>query len=574
MARVLLVSYAGYPYTPSSLIPDNGLASLAGALIESGHEVSILDFSTVNTVRRLFPPHVRRIVRPLAEKMFIEGAGLSAVEKARFLYAANMLEHHQTREMRRIAAEVALEARSFGADVLGLKLWNGDGYAGSVEIAKVVRAAVRGIRIIAGGPQVEYFGKTILMHTDAFEVLVRGDGETLLPELVTRLVADGKWRALPGLFWREHGRNHETPPSMSACLDDLPRPCYDPEVYPALDGDEKIRIGVLDESRGCPNRCAFCIHPIKSGGRWRVKSATRVVDEARAIMAGLNTRYIFYSGSNTSGKTAVAIAEEILQRGVDMDYVCFGHVRGIGQADFSLLRRSGCRAIFYGLESGSSEVLRKAFRKPINLEQARRALLQTKQAGICTITSIIHPAPFEFEYSPSRRETLDFLDSVRPDSVPVTIPGLIPGTPWEREAETFGFRKAERIGFRKPNRQQFWEYALTYKIKLLYPPSMWKPLPYTLNGRSSKELFRETQNFVNEVEGMGLLTNVAHELVLMAEALGQGDDLRGFRDRCRADFLSGAAEAIGSMVAEMNEAMRPQPVSEELVAGNVGRPGE
>ena len=56
MARVLLVSYAGYPCTPSSLIPDNGLASLAGALIESGHEVRVLDFSTVNTLRRLFPP--------------------------------------------------------------------------------------------------------------------------------------------------------------------------------------------------------------------------------------------------------------------------------------------------------------------------------------------------------------------------------------------------------------------------------------------------------------------------------------------------------------------------------------
>ena len=43
MARGLLVSYAGYPYTPSSLMPDNGLANLAGALLEAGHDVSIVD---------------------------------------------------------------------------------------------------------------------------------------------------------------------------------------------------------------------------------------------------------------------------------------------------------------------------------------------------------------------------------------------------------------------------------------------------------------------------------------------------------------------------------------------------
>jgi hypothetical protein len=41
MARGLLISYPGCPYTPSSLLPDNRLANLAGALIEAGHEVLV-----------------------------------------------------------------------------------------------------------------------------------------------------------------------------------------------------------------------------------------------------------------------------------------------------------------------------------------------------------------------------------------------------------------------------------------------------------------------------------------------------------------------------------------------------
>ena len=87
MSKVLLVSFAGYPYTPSSLMPDNGLASLAGSLLEAGHEVRILDYGAVATAGRLFPEALSRRVRPLAEKLFIGRRRLSWLEKLRFLRA-------------------------------------------------------------------------------------------------------------------------------------------------------------------------------------------------------------------------------------------------------------------------------------------------------------------------------------------------------------------------------------------------------------------------------------------------------------------------------------------------------
>ena len=167
---------------------------------------------------------------------------------------------------------------------------------------------------------------------------------------------------------------------------------------------------------------------------------------------------------------------------------------------------------------------------------------QTKEAGICAIASVIYPAPFED--AASRRDTLEFLRRVRPDSVPVTIPGMIPGTPWENDPEKYGFKKSER--------GDLWEVGLTYKIKLLFPPSLWKPLPYTLNGKSSKQLFAECEAFIHDIEAEGLVTDLSHESVLMADALGERNDLRGFRDRCRAMFLSGDVERISDMVSAIN----------------------
>jgi len=542
MARFLLVSFAGYPYTPSSLMPDNGLASLAGALAAAGHEVRILDFGTLTTLARLFPEKLGRRVRPMARKLFLEGKKLSLLEKARFLKAGMELEGHQSRAVAGIAEEVAGEAVEFGADFVGLKLWNGDGFSGSVKIATAVRRRLPDAKIIGGGPQVDYFGGHILEYTAAFDALVAGEGERVLPELVEAMSRGADWRAVSGLIWREADSIKRNAPESLDCLAALPLPQYGGDIYPALKGEEKVRIGVLDESRGCPNRCAFCIHPVKSGGRWNVKSPARVLDEMRVLMNDVRTHCFIYSGSNTSARTALGIAEEIIRQRLNVRYGCFGHVHGIARADFDLLRRSGCEAIFYGLESGSPRILRDAFNKRLDLDQARRVLSQTKEAGICAIASVIFPAPFED--AESRAETLAFLRDVRPDSVPVTIPGMIPGTAWEQNPEAFGFEKASR--------KDFWKYALTYKIKLLFPPSMWKPLPYSLNGKSSKQLFQECEEFIGEIEANGIVTDVPHEMVLMAKALGQGHDLKGFRNRCRALFVSGDVEGIAEMARGVN----------------------
>jgi hypothetical protein len=546
---VLIVSYAGYPYSPSSLMPDNGLASLAGVLLAAGHDTLVLDYSTVETLGRLFPRALSDRVRPLAEKMFVEGRKLSWIEKLRFLKMARELERFQEEETGRIAEEVAARAEQFKADVIGLKLWNGDGFSGAIRIAGAVRSRVPGVTILGGGPHVDYFGRHILDYTTAFDALIQGEGERAFPEWLAAHASGKDWRNIPGMIWRDGGGIANNPAESLRNLNDLPLPVYDPLHYPALQGNDKIRVGVLDESRGCPNRCAFCIHPIKSGGKWSLKSPQRVADELESLMAQLGSRYFIYSGSNTSAKVALGIAREILERGLDVRYGCFGHVSGIARADFYLLKQSGCEAIFYGLESGSERLLREAFHKPMDMEMVERVLRQTREAGIAAITSLIYPAPSEDNRS--REETLALLRRVRPDSAPVTIPGMIPGTPWERTPEAFGFVKTPR--------PDIWEYALTYKIKLLYPPSLWAPLPYTLDGKSSRRLMAECEQFINEIEAEGIVTNLSHELILMADALGERGDLRSFRNRCRAMFLSGDAEGVAEMTTRINRAVRTAP---------------
>lgn len=113
MAKALLVSYPGYPYTPSSLLPDNGLANLAGALIEAGHEVLVLAYGTVDTMRRLFPQPLRPKLCEVYNQVRSEGS--SRLTKLYSLFRLRVLDRqlaqHRMQETRRIAAEMAETAR-------------------------------------------------------------------------------------------------------------------------------------------------------------------------------------------------------------------------------------------------------------------------------------------------------------------------------------------------------------------------------------------------------------------------------------------------------------------------------
>lgn len=549
MARMILVSFAGYPFTPSSLMPDNGLANLAGTLVASGHEARIMDYGTVDTMKRLFPASVSRRLAPMVEKVF-SGGKPGLLDLWRAFSSDRKLRRHQAREYRRIAGEIIDEIDRLSADAVGFKLWNGDGFLGTVRMAGLIRKARPEVKLFAGGPHVDWFKTEIFNHTTVFDGLIAGEGEPMITALAEMVERRRDPDDVPNLMYLRDGKYRRTSRTCVENLDELALPNYEPSVYPAVHGGGQIRMATIDESRGCPGKCAFCLHGDKSGSHWRFKSPGRLVSELTSITGQIGSNCFIYAGSNTPSKAAKANARAMVEAGLGVRYACFGHIKGMHHVDFDLLHRSGCRAIFYGLESASKRILDVSMNKEIPLDRARQILADMRRNDIASVTSVIFPAPFEDDQS--RRDTIEFLSEVRPDSVPVQFPGLIPGTRWDRKAEQFGFKfprgraRARRTG-------------LTYKIKLIYPPRFWAKLPYTLHDKSSRALAAETGAFIKDLEAEGLVTGVGHDLCLMARELGWS--IGEFRDHCRKVFLSGDVEQAARLVDDINHAMsRPSDV--------------
>jgi len=451
------------------------------------------------------------------------------------------LESLQAAETLRIADEIAEEVRKRRPDFVGFKLWNGDGFSGSVAIAERVRQEAPGVKLYAGGPHASWFRDLIYKHTDVFDAIVYGEGERAILSLADHASGKVGLADIPGIIHRENGDTVVNPPGEWLRLDDLPSPVYDEDLYPAMAGDEKMKIVVLDDSRGCPYACAFCTHPIESGRKLRTRSAARLIDDMEGIVSRHGVHAFRFAGSSTPGSLMAEAAREIIKRGLEVDYTSFGHFGSAEPEHFRMMRESGLFALFYGIETGCQELLDRAVGKGLDLERVRETIREAKAAGIFVVCSMIVPLPFETEETLA--QSLQFLLDVRPDSVPVQPPGILPMTPWLEESEKYGI---------EVDKDSYLHENVAYKIKLLLPMAFWQPLPYKINGMSFHEFTKLTTRFAAQLEENGILVGLPDDNALISHLAGMPP--RQFRDAARAWCVTGDAEAMAELVRRVNRA--------------------
>jgi len=535
--KVLLISVAGCPRTPSDFIPDNGLALLAALLISKGHQVKVLDYNTTETLRRFFPEHIHARLDKIARSAFRGRApglftllNLSLLEKR--------LAVHQKKIFSEIGSEVADLVENEQIDLVGLKLWNGDGFIASLAVAGVLKKRHPKLPVFGGGPQVDTFRENIYRATSDFDALVYGEGEQAILGLVDFVQGQKGLREIPNLIFPENGKIATTPQQWMTDLNQLPFANYDPDVYPAMKDNGRLKFIVLDESRGCPFACYFCIHPLKSG-RPRAKSVERIIAEITHYHQKYGVSLFRYGGSNTPPKLLEEVARGLIQHNLKINYTVLTDLRQEG-IDFSLLKDSGCFAIFFGVESTDPGILTKAMNKKAFPEQMENILKEAKAAGIFIVVSLIVPAPGETEET--KKKTLEFLARTKPDSAVIQFPGIIPGSEWAKEPERFGFFIKDKA--------KYPQVVMDYKIRLFFPPRFWNPLPYTVNGKTFRQFVKETEDFTRKVEAMGITTLVADDVALMSKYARLSP--RQFRDQARRNFFTGNAAALQGIIETIN----------------------
>jgi anaerobic magnesium-protoporphyrin IX monomethyl ester cyclase len=292
--------------------------------------------------------------------------------------------------------------------------------------------------LVAGGPLPTIDPSSFL---DVFDVSVIGEGELTMLELV-RAGVDGDFGSIDGIVFKKGGRPPAKTPSPNPGdlvytaprepihdLNSMPSPArdlYDNQGYMGhYRRNGKPSTTSMMTSRGCPFNCDFCSKPV-FGESFRQRSPENVTAEVQEILSLGYERVFFQDDCFTLSPGWVSsFCHEISSRGVEFEWECLSRVDSLTDELAREMRKAGCRRVFFGLESGSDEVL-KIMNKSITVERARSAVLATSEAGIETGAFFILGYPGETDET--ILETIKFAVSLPLDYLSFSLPYPIPGT--------------------------------------------------------------------------------------------------------------------------------------------------
>ena len=540
----ILINYIGYPNELFNLSPDNGLATLAACLMEKGHKTTILDYSTVDTIKRLFPYQYEDKMKSLVGKIMLQkkqGIEPDKSDLDSFYKLNEEINEYQKQKVLEIAEEINQFISKNRINFVGFKLWTGAGFDGSMIIAKEIKRKNPKIPIFAGGPHIDWFNEMVFDVTDVFDALAYGEGEETIVGLAEYVEQKAKLCDIPNLIYRENGKITTTLMKRIEDLNKIPAPNYDEDVYPAMGNNQKIKIALIEESRGCPNHCSFCIHFVKSGRKYRTMDPKIVVDRIEVQTNKYGMKAFRFAGSNPPHWLAKDISDEILKRKLKIIFSAFAHIRGIKKDYFEALRRSGCCALGFGIESGSSKILRESMNKRFTKEHIKETIKMCKESGISAIASFIVPAPLETEET--KKETFDLIVEDKPDSTVVFFPGIVLGTEWEKNEKKYGFEINDK--------KEVFKKMMTYKENSLAPSVLFLPFSYyNLNGKSFKVIVEETAEFVKDLKKNNIVTQIFDQIFLIARILNE--NVQEFQNKTIGYLRSGSYEEIKRIVGKVN----------------------
>ena len=210
----------------------------------------------------------------------------------------------------------------------------------------------------------------------AVDVVVIGQGEETIGELVEALAGGGDPAAVPGCaVWRDGGlvRGPERRFRASAR--------FGPAAYERLDMERYAAPTFLGRrtynhhaSVGCPYVCNFCAVTTMFGGRWLADPAADVVGVVRHLATTYGADAIEFHDNNffAAEKRVREVADGI----ADLGLRWWGEGRidtmlGWSDRTWSAMRDSGLTMVFFGAESGDQEALDAMDKGGLEVEQIR-----------------------------------------------------------------------------------------------------------------------------------------------------------------------------------------------------------
>lgn len=260
------------------------------------------------------------------------------------------------------------------------------------EILQSIKKDTSAIIIAIGSAAAAMY--SLMLHKgSAVDFCVIGEPENTLVELIKTLDNGGRTDGIKGIAYCFGDEVINT--GQREYIDDLDKLPYidyglfkkDRYAYFSLPVTVfgRTRWGFMLTSRGCPYSCIYCSPELRQsfGSEYRSQTPERVVDEMEYLVKNekVNAIYIADDIFNHDMDRVIKICDEIINRNLKVKWVAQIKLIKLESAMLKKMKKSGCRGLSAGVESGSNRIL-DLLKKDTTKEKIAETVRKIKAARI------------------------------------------------------------------------------------------------------------------------------------------------------------------------------------------------
>ncbi|MBU7017685.1 MAG: cobalamin B12-binding domain-containing protein [Theionarchaea archaeon] len=269
-------------------------------------------------------------------------------------------------------------------------------FSGAVKLVTMAKEIDPQIKTVVGGSHVTFTYEDTLRQIPEIDIVVRGEGEETIVDLVKCLETRSDLKNVKGIAYRNNGNITVTENRPPVDVNSLPLPAY--HLLPM----EKYHFEFLEEfstmltSRGCPFSCTFCSEWGFWGRPWRARNPESVGEELEIVTRKYKRKSVWFGDDcfNANYNHIKGICEQIEERDLDVQWFYQG------RADFlieyrdllPLMQKTGNVMTQIGVEASTNEGL-TSLNKKVSVEQMKEAVHLMKKYDIVSQGLIIIGTP-------------------------------------------------------------------------------------------------------------------------------------------------------------------------------------